>query len=102
MTVTNTTHKFSLMNVCTDSLGKVQILEHDKIDVSEDIDANKTGSSCDCINCLYWYFPKLNFRFQLKVCNRCHDMTQKSMSFDDIGDVTVTGNGYRFCFLVHV
>ena len=56
------------------------MLEHDRIDVSEDIDTNKTDSSLECIVCHYWYFLKINVRFPPKVCDRYHDMTQKLMS----------------------
>ena len=30
-----------------------------------------------CIICNFWYFLGINFRFQPKVCNGCHNMTQK-------------------------
>ena len=38
------------------------------------------------------------FRFQPKIFNGCHDMTQKSMSFDDAVIVAVRGNHYRIKF----
>ena len=36
----------------------------------------------------------MNFRFQPYVCDGCHDITQKSMSFDDTAIVTVWRNDY--------
>lgn len=39
----------------------------------------------------------MNFIFQSRVCDGCHDMAQKSMSFDDVAIVTVKGNDYRIC-----
>ena len=52
-------------------LYKLQILEHDRIDVSEGINVNKTNGSLECIICYYRYFHEINFRFQPKVCNDC-------------------------------
>ena len=61
------------------------MLEYDRIDVSEGIDTNKTGDSLGCIIYHYWYFLRINFEFQPKVFNGCHDMTKKCMSFTDVG-----------------
>ena len=44
------------------------------------------------------YFLRINFRFQLKVCGSCHDIKQKSMSFDDTAIVTVKRYDYRISF----
>ena len=33
-----------------------KMLEHDKIDISEGIDDNKTNKSKECMLCHYWYF----------------------------------------------
>ena len=32
------------------------MLEYDRIDISEEIDANKTNASKECDICHYWYF----------------------------------------------
>ena len=34
------------------------MLEYDKIDLSEGIDANKTNGLCECIVCHYWFFSQ--------------------------------------------
>ena len=57
------------------------MLEYDKIEVSEGIDVNKTIEQHRCITFNYYYFLKVNFRFQPKACNGCHDLMQKAMSF---------------------
>ena len=36
--------------------------------------SNKIDYSLECIICRWWYFLKLNFRFQPKVCNGCYDI----------------------------
>ena len=41
---------------------------------------------------------KINFRFQLKKCDDCHDMTQKTTSFDDFEIVAVGKNDYKILF----
>ena len=63
---------------------------YDRIGISEGIDTNKTGCSCECIICHYTYVIGINFRFQPKVWDGCHDMTQKFMSFSEITIVTVS------------
>ena len=37
------------------------MLEYDRIDTSEGIDANKTNASKECNTCHYWYFLDKNF-----------------------------------------
>ena len=52
----------------------LQMLYHDRIDVSEGIDVNKTSKSKKCNICHYWYFLDIEFKFQPYVCNGCHDV----------------------------
>ena len=47
------------------------MLEYDEIHVSEGTDVNKTNKSRRCIICNYYYFLKINFRFQPKPCDGC-------------------------------
>ena len=37
----------------------ILILEYDRIDISEGIDANKTNASKECDICHYWYFKDI-------------------------------------------
>ena len=73
-------------------------MEFDTIDVSEGIDTNNASSSRECIIYHYWYLLKIKFKFQQKVCNGCHHMTRKSISFDDVAIVTFGENDYRIHF----
>ena len=43
-------------------------------DLSEGIDVNKTNELLSRIICNYCYFVKINFRFQPKVGDSCHDL----------------------------
>ena len=49
------------------------MLEYDGIDASEGIDANKISDLRERIICHYWYFLKINFKFQPELCDSCHD-----------------------------
>ena len=48
------------------------MLEYDKIDLSEGIDANKTNGLHECIICHYWYFSQK------------YIIMQKAVSFNDV------------------
>ena len=56
------------------------MLEYDRIDISEGIDVNKTSASKECDICHYWYFKDIGFKYELHLCNGCHDLMQKAIS----------------------
>ena len=74
------------------------MLEYDRIDISEGIDVNKTSASKECDICHYWYFKDIGFKYEPYLCNGCHDLTQKAMSFNDVAIVYVKGSAYRIHF----
>ena len=41
------------------------MLEYDRIDISEEIDINKTNLSKECDVCHYWYFKDIGFKHYL-------------------------------------
>ena len=53
------------------------MLEYERIDISEGIDVNKTNLSKQCDICHYWYFKDIGLKYQLYLCNGCHDVMQK-------------------------
>ena len=65
------------------------MLEYDRIDISEEIDINKTNASNECDICYYWYFLDKDFKYELYLCNGCHDLIQKAMNFNDVAIVSV-------------
>ena len=72
---------------------------YDRIDVSEGIDVNKSNNkSKEYYICHYWYFINKNINYQKYLCNGCHDLMQKDMSFNNIAIVSVKGNDYRIHF----
>ena len=57
------------------------MLEHDRIDISEVIDINKTNTSRECNICHYWYFKDIGFKHEPYLFNSCHNLMQKAMYF---------------------
>ena len=66
------------------------MLECDRIDIAQRIDVNKASASKEYDICFYWYFKDL--------CNGCHYLMQKSMSFNDIAIIYVKGSAYGIHF----
>ena len=75
-----------------------KILEYDRIDISEGIDIYETSLSKECDICHYWHFKDIGFRYEPYLCNGCHDLMQKSMSFNNVAIVYVKGSAYRINF----
>ena len=74
------------------------MLECDRIDISEGIDVNKKSLSKECDICHYWYFKDVGFKYEKYLCNGCHDLMQKAMSFNNVAVAYVKGSAYRINF----
>ena len=74
------------------------MLEYERIDISEGIDVNKTNLSKECDICHYWYFKDIGFKYEPYLCNDCHDLMQKAMSFNNVAVFYVKGSAYRINF----
>ena len=74
------------------------MLEYERIDISGGIDVNKTNLSKECDICHYWYFKDVGFKYEKYLCNGCHDLTQKAMSFNNVAVIYVKRNAYRIHF----
>ena len=59
------------------------MLYFDRVDVSEEIDVNKTSESKECDICQYWYILDKGFEFEADVCNGCDDVLMMSMNLGD-------------------
>ena len=70
------------------------MIYYDRIDVSEEIDVNETSTTKQCDIFHYWYFSNEGFKFQLDVCNGCHDLLIMSVS---LYEAILTINGVDFC-----
>ena len=71
------------------------MLEYDRINLSEGIDVKKTSSSRECSFCHYYYFLDINFNYQRYLCDRCHDMSMKTISINNLAIVYSKRNAYR-------
>ena len=74
------------------------MLEYNRIDISEGIDVNKTNLSKECDICRYWYFKDIGFKYEKYLCNGCHDLMEKAISFNNVTIVYVKGSAYRIHF----
>ena len=72
----------------------MKTLYYDRIGISEGIDVNKTSASKDCVICHYWYLFVIGFKFQLDICNGCHDALMMSMKLSDIAILNIQGADY--------
>ena len=74
------------------------MLEYDRIDISEGIDVNKTSASKERDICHYWYFRDIGFKYEPYLCNGCHEVMQKAMTFNNVSIVYVKWSTYRIHF----
>ena len=74
------------------------MLQYERIDVSEEIDINKTSLSKECMLCHYWFFKDVGFKFEEHVCNGCHDFLTMAYSLENIGILSAKGATFR-CIL---
>ena len=74
------------------------MLEYNRIDISEGIDVNKTSLLKEYDFCHYWYFKNIGFKYEPYLCNGCHDLMQKAVSFNNVAIVYVKGVTYRINF----
>lgn len=80
-------------------LSNIKTLYHDRIDVSEGIDLNKRIVSKECHICWYCYFLDKGSKFQLSVCNGCHDISMMSMTLNNIAILNICDVDY--CFVIN-
>ena len=74
------------------------MLEYNRINISEEIDINKTNTSKECKIFHYWYFEDIGFKHEPYICNGCHGLMQKAMNFNDVAIAYVKGSAYRIHF----
>ena len=71
------------------------MLEYYRIDISEEIDINKTNASKECDICHYWYFKDIGFGYEPYLYNGCHGLLQKVVNFNNAAIVSVKESDYR-------
>ena len=75
------------------------MLEYDRIDISEGIDANKTNKLKECMLCHHWYFLDKNFSYGPYLWYGYYNILQKSVDFKNIAIVHIKKSLYRIYFL---
>ena len=76
------------------------MLQYQKIDISEEIDINKTNASKECER-HYWFVKDIGFKFQEHFCNKFHDLLKIPYYLKDRAILNAKGNTYR-CILMGV
>ena len=74
------------------------MLKHDKIDITEGIDLNKTNKSRECMFCHYWYYLNKIFSYGPFNCDACFNMVQRSTDLKNIAIIHVKKSAYRVSF----
>ena len=74
------------------------MLYFNRIDVSDEIDVNKTSESKECNICHYCYFLNKGLKFQPNVCNESHDLLMISMNFSNIAILNI--KGFEYCCII--
>ena len=69
-----------------------------RIDISEGIDINKTSTLKESDICHYWHFLNKGFKFQLYVCNSCHDVLM-SLNLNDVSILNI--NSANYCCIIN-
>ena len=77
-------------------MNNMKMLYFDRIDVSEEIDVNKTSASKEFDICHYSYFLNKVFKFQPYVCKKSHDLFMMSMKLSDIAILKIKNADYSY------
>ena len=74
------------------------MLKYDKIDITQEIDVDKTNKSRKCMFCHYWYYLNKNFSYGPFTCDGCYNIVQRSIDVKNVSIVRVKNNAYRIYF----
>ena len=77
------------------------MLQYDRIDISKEIDINKTSKSKEWMLCYYWYFKDAGYKFQLYLCNGCHAVSTMAYNLKNIAISNAKSIDYR-CVLWNI
>ena len=72
------------------------MIQYKTIDVSKEIDFNKTSKSLECMICHHWYFKDIGFKYQPYVCNGCHDFSMIVQNVSDFVILRIKNVDYRY------
>ena len=67
------------------------MLQHEKLEVSERFDVDKTSLSKECMLCHDWYFKDVGFKFEEHVCNGYHNLLTMPYGLENIAILSAKG-----------
>ena len=74
-------------------------MQYDKIDDSEGIDLNKTGTSKESKLCHYWFFKDITLKIEEHIWDRCHDLLIMAQSLKDTAIFSAKGATFRYLLM---
>ena len=74
----------------------VKMLYYNKINISEGININKSNKSKECMICHHWYILDDNYKYEVEVCNGCHDISMIAFELENIAMIHVKGIDFRY------
>ena len=74
------------------------MLAYERIDISDEIDVNKSDESKECTLCHYWYFLGKSFIYWPYFYDGCYNMTQKSNKLKNIAIIRIKKVYTEFVF----
>ena len=73
----------------------IKMLQYENNDDPEGIDINETCASKEYMLCHYWYIKDIGYKFELHVCNKCHDVLMTAYELQNIAILNVKAVDYR-------
>ena len=76
----------------------IKTVQYDRVDISEEIDINKTSESKECMLCLCLYFKDSGYESQPYLCNGYHAVSMMAYDLKKIAILNAKGVDYM-CIL---
>ena len=77
------------------------MIQYERINISEEIDLNKSDKSKECMVCYYWYFKDIGYKYEPHACIKCHDASMMVYDLNDFMILNIKGIDYR-CFVFNM
>ena len=84
-----------------DCLYELQMIQYERVDISEGIDINKLNKPKECMIYHYWCFKNSGYKHEPYVCNECHDLSVMVYDLNDFMILNIKGVDYR-CYVFNM
>ena len=74
------------------------MMQYERINVSKEIDLNKSNQSKECMICHYWYFKDIGYKYKPHVC---HVLSMMLYDLNDFVILNIGGVDYS-CFVFNM